>query len=98
MIFQVYTFIWIRAGPLSGGVVPFPLMIRVFLNYNQTSGHIHLPLGRPVEHVSTAAPPQHGEGHVALEHAEGLRRVRDVEAKAHAGAIVKEPVSRDPLP
>lgn len=43
-------------------------------------------------------PPQHGRGHVALEHAQGSRRVRDVEAQAGAGAQIKEAVPGDPLP
>ena len=73
-------------------------MIGVFLYHHQTSGHSHLPLRCPVQHVSTAAPPQHGEGHVALECAERLRRVGDVEAQARAGAQVEEAMSGDPLP
>ena len=73
-------------------------MIRVFFNNQQTSGHSHLPLGRPVQHVSIAAPPQQGEGCVALERAEGLRRVRNVEAQARAGAEVEKAVPGDPLP
>lgn len=80
------------------GVVPFPHMIRVFLYHHQTSGHSHLPLGSPVQHVSIAAPPQHREGHVAFKRAKRLRRVRDVEAQAHAGAQVEEAMLRDPLP
>ena len=73
-------------------------MIRVFLHHHQPSGHSHLPLGRPVQHVPAAAPPQHREGHVALERAERLRRVRDVEAQARAGAQIEEAMSGDPLP
>lgn len=73
-------------------------MISVFLDYHQTSGDCHPPLGRPVEHVSTAAPPQHSKGHVTLERAERLRCVRDVEAQAHAGTQVEEAMPGDPLP
>lgn len=94
----MFTFIWVRAGPLFGRVVPFPLMISVFLNHHQASGHSHLPRGRPVKHVPTAAPPQHWVGHVTLERAEGLRRVRDVESQAHAGAQIEKAMSGDPLP
>ncbi len=48
--------------------------------------------------MSTAAPPQHRQSHVTLEHAEGLCLVGDVEAEARTGAKVEEPMSRDPLP
>lgn len=92
------TFIGIRARPLSGRVVPFPPVVGVFLHHHQTSGHGHLPVGRPVQSVSAAAPPQHGERRVALERAERLRGVRDVEAQARAGAQIEEAVSGDPLP
>lgn len=93
-----FTFIWIRAGPLSGRVVPFPLMVRVFLHHHQTSGHSHLPVGQSVQHVSVAAPPHHGQGRVTLERAERLRRVRHVQAQARAGAQIEEAMSGDPLP
>lgn len=97
-LLQAFTFIWICAGPLSGGVVPYPLMMRVLLYHHQPSSHSQLPRGRPVQHVSSAAPPQHGEGHVALEHAERLRRVRHVEAQASAGAQIEEAMTGDPFP
>lgn len=73
-------------------------MIRVFFNYQQTSSQGHLPLGCPVQHVPTAAPPEHGEGRVALKRAESLGRVRNVEAQARAGAQVEEAMSGHPLP
>jgi len=73
-------------------------MVGVFLHHHQTSGHGHLPLGHPVQHVAAAAPPQHREGRVALERAQRLRRVRDVEAQARAGAQVEEAMPGHPLP
>lgn len=79
-------------------VVPFPHMIGIFLDHHQTSGHSHLPLGSAIQHVSTAAPPQHREGRVTLKCAEGLRGVGQVEAQARAGAQVEEAMLRDPLP
>lgn len=79
-------------------VVPSPYMIGIFLYHHQTSGHSHLPLGSTVQHVSTAAPPQHREDRVAFKCAEGLRGVGQVEAQARAGAQVEEAMLGDPLP
>lgn len=73
-------------------------MIRVFFYHHQSSGHSHSVLGSPVHEVSIAAPPQHRKGHVAFKHAKRLRRVRHVEAQAHAGAQVEEAMLGDPLP
>lgn len=94
----MFTFIWIRAGPFPRGVVPFPLMVRVFFYHHQTSSHSHLPLGRAIQHVSTAAPPQHREGHVTLESAKRLRRIGNIEPQAHACAQIEEAMPGDPLP
>lgn len=92
------TFVRLRAGPLSVGVVPFPQMMDVPLYHHQASGHGHLPLGSALQDFSVAAPPEHGEGGVAPERAEGLRLVGQVEAQAGAGAQVEEAVLGDPLP
>lgn len=73
-------------------------MVDVLLRHHRAPGHRHLPLGRSVHHVSVAAPPQHGGGDVALEHAQRPRRVRGVEAQAGGGAQVEEAVPGDPLP
>lgn len=73
-------------------------MVRVFFNYHQTSSYSHLPLGRTKQHVSIAAPPQHREGHVTLEYAKRLCRIRNVEAQACAGAQIEEAMPGDPLP
>lgn len=85
-------------GTFSRRVVSFPLVVNVLLHHHRPPGHRHLPLGRSVHHVTVATPPQHGRGHVALEHAQRPRRVRDVEAQAGAGAQVEEAVPGDPLP
>lgn len=73
-------------------------MVRVFFDHHQSSGHSHLVPGSPVYEVSLAAPPQHRNGHVTFEHAKRLRGVGHVEAQAHAGAQVEEPMLGDPLP
>lgn len=92
------TFIGIRAGPFSGGVIPPPLVVRGLLHHHQTTGHGQLHLGRPVQSVSVTAPPQGAEGRVTLERAERVRGIAGVEAQAHAGAQVEEAVSGHPLP
>lgn len=73
-------------------------MVSVFLYHHQTSSQSHLPLGRTIQHVSIAAPPQHREGHVTLECAKWLHRIRDVEAQARARAQIEEAMPGDPLP
>lgn len=73
-------------------------MIGIFLDHHQTSGHSHLPLGSTVQHVATAAPPQHREDCVTFKCTEGLRGVGQVEAQARAGSQVEEAMLRDPLP
>lgn len=94
----MFTFIWIRAGPFPRGVVPFPLMGSVFFYHHKTSRHSHLPLGRTIQPVSTAAPPQHREGHVTLECAKRLRCVGNIEPQACACAQIEEAMPGDPLP
>lgn len=95
---EMLTFVGVRAGAFPGGVVALPAVVRVLLHHHQASGDGHLPLGHAVQHVAAAAPPQHGEGGVALEHAERLRGVGRVEAQARAGAQVEEAMLGDPLP